>query len=1099
MHIGMFKTSLLRMLLLFSVLIVTCQAQVKTIRIATPSAYETGVAVQPEIVVTTNFKIDTNYVDDNSITVINEHIFDPGFWSVWPYMKEVGTRQLVNDTTLVFRPAGLNFGMKYRILVRGMRVIAYGRTYRVDSLTREFTTTGLVPTLESTTFSTHLLDRNNRPDWYYNGDSIIINFSSSNFDLLFNNGKLYTPRRAFIEIVRRDSSVIDPGTGEWTDHFSTLNTTEARTLDGKTVKALISELPTSSFLPGNRHFLKIHLSDITGDPWDEYSIPFSVYPGYFVYSKPVSTSGVELSDPGLNSPGSNTSTYSKIYLFGDTVRLVASPTVNGLEFDHWHCPDLPLVHGSTNQKLEFVSSKTQRVIRSTDADPIYKPATECLLLSTDGNGDIVVKDDKGTILGTSGNICIPKNGTVQIVAIPHPGYVFDHLESDNSSLNNRHDWVNYYNPTANGAVMSVKAHFKLPPAQGSGFTITAHIRNLYNNDTTVGYLTPNIQIPSPTISRGSRTSSDPSTISQVGLILTNPAYHIVGYEYCGYNSSGVITTDLDDPDEFKTSYEYNEPIGSGGDIYFNVQRKSWYFAIDNFVVDADTHEIDSSFDVSGSMIAYVASSQPMQGSTRRKKVYLFYPEETHFITSEFNTDKGEQFFEWISPTGLPYHPPAGNASVVQQVFTMTPALFPVRDTIFMCATFTEEFKAVECKYKYFCIEMKQVRDTVVEVRDGDLDIKQLHPSEAFDLPNKTAFAPVLKFKFNSRIDPSTIVYQDGSSNIYNILGSDDYERIDYWTLFKFAPVLETANDIGSQNQKYYPLNQASDIEWSEGEHHRETVFLEANNTQLTCVLRARCKTAEQRVNAPSGAPMPHMMKFSYTIHNGASGLLNERGQPLYNRMHMTGETRYPQVIWHGDAIRNTHQPLNLQGLHTGAIQTAEHDYLLQMKDITYQPDGPVEITSGDLTNPHIWYWQNIEFFETGFPIPLSEGSVFESYWVILKYPDRNVWDIVADVFNAIGSLCDAVMGVLKNTPMAETETGKTIDVAGKAATALGNWIKNTFTSDKKPTSYATTFPIYRQQQWFGCRPNSKSLFRMPGYRVSHILFLKDMYFLEYSF
>ncbi len=360
--------------------------------------------------------------------VIDQFTHDSVADSLWWPMSEAQTYSLVNDTTLSISLGTLEFGTNYTATIKNLRTIdTLGDTLTVpDTIHISFKTAyGTAAIIGSSVLDSGGIIRC--------GDTVRVVFNQP-------LDSANTPTGPIFEI-----SALNP-----TNDFPSSDT-------DTTIHYMYSDslVPSMSWLdPGNRSIVCIRGSNL--QPGQSYlfrewvsRLTGDSSQNMFYTLNVKGSAAIQISQTGIIGD----STYPDRTIFagyslhsGDTGTWVAPAIADSFGFSHWSCPGYTSIDGSTNDtlKVTFDCSNLQDLNVSAVYFPLPNDTLNIDSLSQEDSVSVYAQD--GTLIGvTGGGIAgaqspfpIRQSNVVIIEAHPAPGYIFDHWNSNDGSINGSH-------------------------------------------------------------------------------------------------------------------------------------------------------------------------------------------------------------------------------------------------------------------------------------------------------------------------------------------------------------------------------------------------------------------------------------------------------------------------------------------------------------------------------------------------------------------------------------------------------------------------------------------------------------------------------------
>lgn len=436
---------LLYLLLLLAAGSSSSQAQVPVVWVESPSSGATGIAANPVITIRSNYPIIPSsiswrlYANDSTLplkdphtvllipNIIASHFSD----SVYDRFAVEGSYNLVNDTTLTFTPHGdLDYFEEYTVKVRGIKLQVGLDSQSVSSLPLNFTTLPATHKVMYTSISDNSSIR-----------------CRDTIRVIFNRpiASLSTPSGNLVDMVRLDSV---SGGSYWTT--SVLCNISVDPADNRQVR--IS--PQGSFPPGGSYFMYVNAGDITGDSLDSRRYSFSVRSSYKLALNSISAdTSLDLASNRMTSPPSGLYYHAP----GENVLIGALDDDSTHVFHHWVCPQLPLIHMSTNPVITISQGCFNMEDLNLTAVYQTKKAIE-VEVESDGCTMMQVFSSNGTSLGGPGTYTVQKDdylivNTYNSSFLGAPTCLFKKWDSDDSRVHGKTaPMVRFYNRGTNATL-----------------------------------------------------------------------------------------------------------------------------------------------------------------------------------------------------------------------------------------------------------------------------------------------------------------------------------------------------------------------------------------------------------------------------------------------------------------------------------------------------------------------------------------------------------------------------------------------------------------------------------------------------------------------
>lgn len=413
---------------LFVLSAVPSWGQVAEAIIISPVDSAGSVALKPEITLRTNYPIDSssirNYHDQDSsaiggdstlenliepnILVLDKLIYDNVPDSLHKALGVNGEMELVDDSTLVYRPKRLQYGTEYVALVSFLRVVKpLNDTVIIGDTSIIYFTTVLPPhKLYTTSLYTTPEIRCSDTLW-----------------LEFN--------RPLDSVDAEDVAMV--AKLEWNDSLSCYDTTEINAdywFDVDKTRILIDQ-QSGSFQPGEVYSVIVKPSILTGDPLDNTRVTFQIKEHYDVnmVGELTDTLGplpTEFTDGTLDFG-------RHIYSVGDTVVLSAPEFIDDYRFVVWESDEDSVIDGDSTNTIGFVYTCNEAQDISIRA--IYEPIPlDTVEVNVGTNGIVKVYDNDGDYIGGTGTYILKLNESISLSAEPDSLYRFAMWTSTGGTL-----------------------------------------------------------------------------------------------------------------------------------------------------------------------------------------------------------------------------------------------------------------------------------------------------------------------------------------------------------------------------------------------------------------------------------------------------------------------------------------------------------------------------------------------------------------------------------------------------------------------------------------------------------------------------------------
>ncbi len=285
----------------------------------------------------------------------------------WARLGIVGTTTLTDEHTLEWRPKRLLPGITYHCVVQGLQIESATGNTPMSAIEFDFTTSGNVPRVASSTIDTVSIIACQTPIW--------VRISSCAGDDV-----------SFHDIIKIEQPNTD---GSWT--------TSDQAQIQRVGCDLISVVPLHGWRTGVALRTTVAMSKITGDASDDRRLEAIVRGGSRITVTPITDSKTPLPETILSAAGSNTAVVT------DQDRIVAAMPAfadDRWRFVRWECEDLPSVHDATTPSVD-VGVSCGQLREHIDLRAVYEYFdTLEVSIQTDTLGVVDVSDQDGRLLLT---------------------------------------------------------------------------------------------------------------------------------------------------------------------------------------------------------------------------------------------------------------------------------------------------------------------------------------------------------------------------------------------------------------------------------------------------------------------------------------------------------------------------------------------------------------------------------------------------------------------------------------------------------------------------------------------------------------------------
>ncbi len=418
------------------------KAQTPLARFVAPTNGQTGVSISDSITIITRWRVDTScllppgdsvandttYGHDTELTnvlVLPKYVFDSIADSLWWAMSPVQSVDLVNDTTLSIHMGTMYSGTNYKVVIQNLKVIdSSGDTLTVpDTISLNFQTAyGTQEILGSTVLDSSGLMRC--------GDTLRVYFNQP-------LDSANTPSGPLFEIHALNATNDFPASDtDTTVHYMYTDSLVPSTSWLDPTNPSIVCVKGTELQPGQNYLFEEWPSRLTGDSSQDAYYTLNVKGSYEVQ---ITQSGI-VGDSSYPDQGMFEGQPAVLYP-GDTGMWIAPAIADSFAFSHWSCPGTD-IDGSTNDTLRVTEECS--TLQDLNVTAIYLPlpfdsvSIDSLSATNSDSDSVAVYYENGNLIGITGSPTgypVRLNTVIVVVAHPGPGYIFDHWNSNYSSIN----------------------------------------------------------------------------------------------------------------------------------------------------------------------------------------------------------------------------------------------------------------------------------------------------------------------------------------------------------------------------------------------------------------------------------------------------------------------------------------------------------------------------------------------------------------------------------------------------------------------------------------------------------------------------------------